>query len=59
MLISWEVWKERNARVFRHHHSATNDIIAKIKNEARVWSSPEKKNTGKTTGQYLLPFQLR
>jgi hypothetical protein len=32
-----EVWKEQNARVFRHHHSATNAIIAKIKDEARAW----------------------
>jgi hypothetical protein len=50
MLISWEAWKERNARVFRHHHSATNAIIAKIKDEARAWclaSAKELCNTGR------------
>jgi hypothetical protein len=44
MLISWEVWKERNARVFRHHISATNVIIAKIKDEARAWCLAGAKN---------------
>jgi hypothetical protein len=34
MLISWKVWKERNPRVFHHHHYTTNAIIAKIKDEA-------------------------
>ena len=37
MLISWEIWKERNARVFRHVAAPANVIIAKIKEEARAW----------------------
>jgi hypothetical protein len=36
-LISWEVWKERNTRVFRHHQSTGSTVIAKITDEARSW----------------------
>jgi hypothetical protein len=36
MLISWNVWKDRNVGVFRHHQSTINIIIAKIKNKARL-----------------------
>jgi hypothetical protein len=37
MLISWEVWKERNARVFRNDASTTMMVI-EIKEEALLWS---------------------
>jgi hypothetical protein len=37
MLISWEIWKERNARIFRHHFSTADMVINKIKDEARLW----------------------
>lgn len=37
MLISWEVWKQRNARVFRNIASPTMIIVGKIKEEAQFW----------------------
>jgi hypothetical protein len=43
MLVSWEVWKERNARVFHNHASTATTIITKIKEEARLWSLAEAK----------------
>jgi hypothetical protein len=33
-----EVWKEHNARVFRHHYSTAAMVVCKFKEEARVWS---------------------
>jgi hypothetical protein len=36
MLISWEIWNERNARIFRHHFSTATLISNKIE-EARLW----------------------
>lgn len=36
ILMCWEVWCERNARIFRHHASTTAAIVAKIKEEART-----------------------
>jgi hypothetical protein len=37
LLISWEIWKERNARIFRHHFSTSGMVITRIKDEARLW----------------------
>jgi hypothetical protein len=36
-VVSWEVWNERNARVFRNKHAPSLVLLAKIKNEARLW----------------------
>ena len=38
MLISWEVWSERNARVFRNVAVPSVVIINKIKHEASLWA---------------------
>ena len=37
MLVSWEIWLERNARVFRNKSSTSIMLIEKIKNEAAMW----------------------
>jgi hypothetical protein len=38
MLISWEIWKERNARVFRNKSSTTDMEMIKIKDGVAMWS---------------------
>jgi hypothetical protein len=37
MLVSWEIWKERNARVFRNHHSTVDMVTTRIKTETTLW----------------------
>jgi len=37
ILVTWELWKERNARIFQRHHSTAERLIAEIKEEARTW----------------------
>jgi hypothetical protein len=37
LLTIWEIWKERNARVFRHKLSLNLVILDKNKCEARLW----------------------
>ena len=37
MLVSWEIWKERNGRVFRNESSTAIMIISKIKEEVIMW----------------------
>ena len=37
MLISWELWTERNARVFRHKSTLPSVILGRIKDEAQTW----------------------
>jgi hypothetical protein len=37
LLTVWEIWKERNARVFKHKLSPTFVTVDKIKCEARLW----------------------
>ena len=38
MLILWEIWKERNSRVFQRQESSVLSLFAKIKNEATAWA---------------------
>jgi hypothetical protein len=38
MLISLDILKERNARVFRNHFSTVNMVATRIKDEAAMWS---------------------
>jgi hypothetical protein len=37
MLVSWEIWKERNARVFQNSATTSFMLIAKIKDEMAMW----------------------
>lgn len=46
MLISWELWKERNARVFRNVSAPTTIIVEKIMDEATLWTLTGAKGLG-------------
>jgi hypothetical protein len=37
MLVSWEIWKERNDRIVRNHSITTDMLVNKIKDEAHMW----------------------
>jgi hypothetical protein len=37
LLISWEIWCERNARVFRNKNAPSIVVLDKVKCEARLW----------------------
>jgi hypothetical protein len=37
-LVCWNIWKERNARIFRQKSAFLQLIIAFIRDEAREWS---------------------
>lgn len=37
LLIVWEIWKERNARVFRNHGRPVGSLMSAIKGEASAW----------------------
>jgi GTP cyclohydrolase FolE2 len=38
MLMSWKIWKERNARVFQNNASTAIMVILKTKDEVATWS---------------------
>jgi hypothetical protein len=44
MLISWEVWKERNNRVFNRKETPPTRLMEKIKAEAAFWAAAGAKN---------------
>jgi hypothetical protein len=46
MLVSWEIWNERNARVFQKVATLSTSIVAKIRGEAALWSLAGAKNLG-------------
>lgn len=37
MLVSWELWKEHNARVFRNTATPSTIIVCNIKEEVNIW----------------------
>jgi hypothetical protein len=37
LLTLWEIWQERNVRIFRHKLFPSFVIVDKIKCEARLW----------------------
>jgi len=37
LLVNWEIWKERNARIFDRCESSTIALLTKIKQEAWAW----------------------
>ena len=37
MLITWEVWKERNTRIFNRQETSATMLLEKIKAEANLW----------------------
>jgi hypothetical protein len=37
MLVSLEVWNERNGRVFRNVATMTTIVVSKIRGEAALW----------------------
>jgi len=44
MLISWEVWKERNNRFFNRKETPPTRLMEKIKAEAAFWATAGAKN---------------
>jgi hypothetical protein len=38
MLVSWEVWKQRNGRIFQNNASTTMMVISRFKEETALWS---------------------
>jgi hypothetical protein len=38
LLVTWEIWNERNARVFKNKHAPPTVVFDKIRNEARLWA---------------------
>jgi hypothetical protein len=46
MLIIWEVWSERNDRVFKSKQAPTQIVFDRIKKEARLWALAGAKKLG-------------
>ncbi|RCV31396.1 hypothetical protein SETIT_6G173600v2 [Setaria italica] len=38
ILVTWELWNGRNARVFNRKEQAVRSLLAKIREEIRTWS---------------------
>jgi hypothetical protein len=51
MLISWEIWMERNTHVFRNTYTTSSFIIIKINEEIALWSLAGAKTAGNVMPQ--------
>jgi hypothetical protein len=38
MLTAWEIWLERNRRIFQHEMLSTTALVARIQDEAILWN---------------------
>ncbi|OEL19969.1 hypothetical protein BAE44_0019012, partial [Dichanthelium oligosanthes] len=45
-LTTWEIWKERNARTFRHECSRTQEVVRLIKQSGEMWIEAGAANLG-------------
>ena len=46
MLVSWTIWNERNARVFRHKSAPPTILLTAIVDEAKLWMAAGAKKLG-------------
>ena len=46
MLVSWVIWNERNARVFRHKCAPPHVLLNNVIEESNLWVKAEAKNLG-------------
>jgi hypothetical protein len=46
LLTVWEIWNERNARVFRNKSSPSFVVLDRIKLEAHLWALAGAKKLG-------------
>jgi hypothetical protein len=44
ILVCWEVWNERNARIFERKESTPMQLLWKIKDEAALWAMARAKH---------------
>ena len=47
MLVSWTIWNERNARVFRHKNALPPILLKLIVDEANLWVTARAKKLEK------------
>ena len=38
MLTSWEIWRERNRRIFDKEEMSIVSLVNRIRDEARLWN---------------------
>ena len=46
MLVSWTIWNERNARVFRRRSAPATVLLGIVVDESRLWITAGAKHLG-------------
>jgi hypothetical protein len=46
LLVTWKIWNERNARIFRNKQAPSQVTIERIKIDARLWVRAGAKHLG-------------
>jgi hypothetical protein len=52
ILVCWEVWKERNVRIFGHIGMPNHLLLQKIKDEAQLWISAGAKHLARLVQRF-------
>jgi hypothetical protein len=46
LIVTWDIWNKRNARVFNSKHTPPLVLLEKMKREARLWVTVGVKKLG-------------
>jgi hypothetical protein len=46
LIVTWDIWNQRNARVFNSKHTPPLVLLEKMKREARLWVTVGVKKLG-------------
>jgi hypothetical protein len=38
LLATWEIWRERNRRIFQHEELSVEALVVRIRDEAALWN---------------------
>jgi hypothetical protein len=52
MLVTWNIWRERNGRIFGNNYKPIQQVIDQIKSKARLWTIASR-------GRLLIPIVVR
>jgi hypothetical protein len=59
LLVTWEIWNERNARVFRNKQAPLHVVLDRVKSGAQLWVTAGARHLGNIMPEELSVVIIR